>query len=87
MLLAPQLSTYRAYVGDNISIPCVADSRPVAHMAWYRVEGNNSTQLSNNTDNPSNIFYLQVRFVCNFQLLLVKCFINIQYMSPKCALI
>ncbi|XP_060553809.1 uncharacterized protein LOC132714906 isoform X2 [Ruditapes philippinarum] len=60
ILLAPQLSHYRAYTTDNISIPCIADSSPVAYIAWFRMEGQESVHISNNTDDPSNIFYLQV---------------------------
>ncbi|XP_045208286.2 uncharacterized protein LOC123560091 [Mercenaria mercenaria] len=59
-LLAPQLSEYRAYAGDNISIPCIADSSPAAHIAWYRMEGLTSIHISNNTDDPSNVFFLQI---------------------------
>jgi hypothetical protein len=61
ILLAPQLSHYRAYTTDNISIPCIADSSPVAYIAWFRMEGQESVHISNNTDDPSNIFYLQVK--------------------------
>ncbi|XP_053372536.1 nephrin-like isoform X2 [Mercenaria mercenaria] len=64
-LLAPQLSEYRAYAGDNISIPCIADSSPAAHIAWYRMEDQNSTHISNNTDDPSNVFYLQIVNISN----------------------
>lgn len=65
VLLAPQLTEYRVYAGENVSVPCIADSKPISVISWYRGDTNSVDLVSNNTANPSNIFYLQMTNVKN----------------------
>ncbi|KAL4229547.1 hypothetical protein ACF0H5_012586 [Mactra antiquata] len=59
-ILAPQLSQYRVYVYNDISIPCIVDSNPDSILVWYKQNGTDTNMIKNNTDSTGNTFNLEI---------------------------